>query len=225
MSLQAKLDAFKANFEANIAPPGVAETFHRAIDELVASGAAMKALREGDRAPAFTLPDPEGAMVSSETLLARGPLVASFYRGVWCPYCNIELEALEAARAEIEERGATLIAISQQTSANSRKAQRQHNLTFPVLSDHGGKIAEAFGVRWTLPEYLRELQRKFGIDLAVVNGEESWTLPMPARYVIAPDGMIAYAEVNPDYTRRPEPLDLLPVLDALRARQSEKMSG
>jgi peroxiredoxin len=225
MSLQDKLDAFKANFEANVAPPGVAETFHRAIDELVASGAAAKALKVGDRAPAFTLPDPDGVMVSSDALLARGPLVVSFYRGVWCPYCNLELEALEGARAEIEAHGATLIAISQQTAANSRKAQRQHNLAFPVLGDHGGKIAEAFGLRWSLPEYLRELQRKFGIDLAVVNGEDSWTLPMPARYAIAPDRTIVYAEVNPDYTRRPEPSDVFAALDALKAKQPARAAG
>jgi peroxiredoxin len=225
MSLQEKLDAFKANFEANLAPPGVAAAFRRAIDELVASGAAGKALKAGSRAPSFALPDPDGGIVSSDALLARAPLVVTFYRGVWCPFCNLDLEALEAARPEMTARGAALVAVSPQTPANSRKAQRQHDLRFPVLSDAGGSVADAFGVRWILPEYLREVFRKLGVDLAEVNGEESWTLPMPARYVIGRDRTIVYAEVNPDYTRRPEPSDVLPALDALKAREPAKAAG
>jgi len=225
VSLQEKLDAFKANFETNIAPPGVAEVFHRAIDELTASGAAEKALKVGARAPSFALPDADGGTVSSDELLGRGPLVVTFYRGVWCPYCNLDLQALEEARPEIAARGASLVAISPQTPANSRKAQRQHNLGFPVLSDASGSVAAAFGLRWTLPEYLRETSRKLGVDLAQFNGDDSWTLPMPARYVIGPDRTIVYAEVNPDYTRRPEPSDVFPALEALKARQPTEAAG
>jgi peroxiredoxin len=200
----------------------VAEAFHRAIDELIASGAEGKALKAGDRAPPFTLPDTEGKIISSDELLRRGPLVLTFYRGVWCPYCNFDLEALEGVRAEIEARGASLVAISPQTPANSRKAQAKHSLRFPVLSDNGGEVGAQFGVRWTFPDYLREVHRKLGVDLTQFNGDESWTLPMPARYVIAPDRTIAYAEVNPDYTRRPEPSEVFPVLNALRAKATAK---
>ncbi len=216
LPLQGKLDAFKYEFDNNIAPPAAVEAMHRATDELIASGAQNRALKAGDVAPQFTLPDPDGNPVSSKTLLARGPLVATFYRGAWCPFCNFDLSALEQARAEIEARGATLVAISQQTAPNSRKSQRQNGLGFPILGDHGGEVAAQFGVRWTLPEYLREVQKALGADLTVFNGEDSWTLPMPARYVIAQDGVIAYAEVNADYTRRPEPSAVFPVLEQLR---------
>jgi peroxiredoxin len=219
LPLQGKLDAFKFEFDTRLAPPAAVEALHRSTDELIASGAQNRGLKAGDVAPAFTLPDADGNPVSSKALLAKGPLVLTFYRGVWCPYCNFDLSALEAARSEIESRGANLVAISQQTAPNSRKSQRQNGLGFPILGDHGGEVAAQFGVRWTLPDYLRAVQKALGADLTQFNGEDSWTLPMPARYVIAQDGAIAYAEVNADYTRRPEPSAIFPVLEQLGRRQ------
>ncbi|MDE2238797.1 MAG: AhpC/TSA family protein [Rhodospirillales bacterium] len=216
MTLQSRLDAFKADFEAGKPPynvsPSVIETMHRATAELIASGAAGNALAAGGKAPAFTLKDPEGKPVSSASLLADGPLVLSFYRGVWCPYCNMELQALEAALPEFQALGASLIAISPQSAVNSRKSQRQNKLSFPILSDERNDVAAAFGLRFKLPDYLIELYKSLKNDLPAFNGDESWTLPMPARYVIGQDGIILYAEVNPDYTYRPEPADMLPAL-------------
>ena len=216
MSLQAQLDAFKADFEAGkppySVPRSVIETMHRATKALIASGLAQRALKAGDVAPSFTLSDPEGAPVSSADLLAKGPLVVSFYRGVWCPYCNMELQALQAALPEFRKAGASLVAISPQTPVNSRKSVRSNALDFPILSDPRNEVAAAFGLRFELPDYLIELYKGLKNDLPNVNGDGSWTLPMPARYVIGQDGVIRYAEVNPDYTRRPEPEDMLPVL-------------
>jgi len=216
MTLQAKLDALKTEFETEMAPPEVVAVMHRVTDELIASGQAGRALQAGDSAPAFTLPDPDGKLVSSQGLLARGPLVLTFYRGAWCPFCNLDLQALEAARPEIEARGAFLVAVSQQTAANSRKSQRSNNLGFPIVGDKSGELAAKFGIRWHLPEDLQAIHKQLGADLVAFNGEDSWTLPMPARYVIGQDGVIAYAEINPDYTRRPEPSDVFPVLDQLK---------
>ena len=219
MSLQGKLDAFRSEFDNNLAPSAAVEVLHRSTNDLIASGAQDRALKIGDIAPEFSLPDADGHLVSSKALLEYGPLVVTFYRGVWCPYCNLDLSALESARAEIEARGATLVAISQQTAPNSRKSQRQNGLGFPILGDHGGELASQFGLRWTLPADLREVQKALGADLTQFNGEESWTLPMPARYVVAQDGTIAYAEVNADYTRRPEPSAIFPVLEQLQNHQ------
>jgi peroxiredoxin len=221
MSLQAKLDAFKADFEAGkppySVPSSVIETMHRATAELIASGAADGALKVGDKAPDFALNDPDGALVSSADLLARGPLVVSFYRGVWCPYCNMDLQALEAVLPEIERRGARLVEISPQTRVNSRKSVRQNALSFPILSDPYNDVAAAFGLRFALPDYLVDLYKSLRNDLVTFNGDPSWTLPMPARYVIAPDRTILYAEVNPDYTIRPEPEDMLPAIERAMA--------
>jgi peroxiredoxin len=216
MSLQAKLDAFKADFEAgkppyNV-PRSVIETMHRATAELIASGAARRAKKAGEIAPSFSLQDPEGNVVNSDQLLKRGPLVVSFYRGVWCPYCNMELQALEAVKSEFDKYGASLVAISPQTAPNSRKSVRQNKLSFPILSDVKGKVGAAFGLRFNLQDYLIELYKGLKNDLPTFNDDPSWTLPMPARFVIGQDGTILYSEVNPDYTRRPEPEDMIPVL-------------
>lgn len=218
LPLQDKLDALSTAFDAAV-PAAVSGALHRGTEELIASGAQNLALKAGDIAPEFVLPDADGNSISSKTLLAKGPLVLTFYRGAWCPFCNFDLSALEAARTDLEARGASLVAISLQTAPNSRKTQRQNGLGFPILGDHGGKVAAQFGVRWTLPDYLREVHKGLGADLTQFNGEDSWTLPMPARYVIAQDGVIAYAEVNADYTRRPEPSAVFPALEQLRRRQ------
>jgi peroxiredoxin len=216
MSLQDRLDAFKADFEGKKAPPEAVAMFHKATAELIASGQAERALKAGDRAPAFTLPDAEGIAVSSTDLLAGGSLALTFYRGVWCPYCNLDLQAIEAAANEIRSFGASLVAISPQTPANSRRSQRENQLSFPILSDHAGSVANTFGLRFRLPDYLITIYKQFGIDLSVHNSDPSWTLPIPSRYIIGRDGTIAYAEVNPDYTRRPDPDELLPVLRRLK---------
>ncbi|HEY4124879.1 MAG TPA: peroxiredoxin-like family protein, partial [Rhizomicrobium sp.] len=188
---------------------------HRGTAELIASGQAQHAKKAGDKIAAFTLNDPDGNAVSSDSLLAKGPLVISFYRGVWCPYCNLELQALQAALPEIQKRGASLVAISPQTAPNSRKSQRDNNLGFPILGDEKSKVAASFGLRFSLPDYLVDLYKSFKNDLPAFNDDPAWVLPMPARFVIGQDGTIAYAEVNPDYTQRPDPSELLPVLDRL----------
>ena len=225
MRLQDRLDAMREDFENGRFPlvptPGQLETMQRSTQYLVESGQAEKALKAGDTAPGFTLEDADGNSVSSQALLARGPLIATFYRGVWCPYCNYDLQALEEIRPDIEARGARLVAISPQTPANSRKSQRDNKLGFPILSDAGTAVAAAFGLRFALPDDLIEVYRQFGNDLPKVNNDPAWVLPMPARYVIGTDGVIAYAEVNPDYTRRPDPSDLLPVLDHLRVSSKD----
>jgi peroxiredoxin len=214
--LQDKLDAAKAAPPHPKFRPEFGLIAARTISALVASGQAARALKVGDRAPAFDLPDQDAVVLSSADLLKKGALVLSFYRGVWCPFCNIELTALQETIGDIQARGASLVAISQQTPANNRKSRRDNSLDFPILSDKGGQVGSAFGIRWVVPEEMREVHRQLGGPIPNFNGEESWTLPMPARYVIGQDGIIAYAEVSPDYTKRPEPGDLFPILDRLR---------
>jgi uncharacterized peroxidase-related enzyme len=216
MTLKAKLDAFKADFEAgkppyNV-PYSVIETMHRATAELRASGLADNALKVGDKASHFTLTDQDGNAVSSAALLKQGPLVVSFYRGVWCPYCNLDLQALEAELPQLKALGASLVAISPQVASNSRKSVRQNGLSFPVLNDSHNDVAAAFGIRYQMPGYLIELYKSLKNDLTAFNGDDSWTLPLPGRFVIDTDGTVIYAEVDPDYTNRPETELLLPSL-------------
>jgi peroxiredoxin len=224
MALQDRLDAFKADFVSGKLPFKPSQqrldTMRRATDQLIDSGQAQRAKKAGDTAPEFTLLDPGGKQVASRQLLARGPLVVSFYRGVWCPYCNLELQALQEALPEITARGASLVAISPQTAPNSRKSQRDNKLGFPILSDVRSEVANAFGIRFALPPDLIDVYAGFGNDLTKINDDPAWVLPMPARYVIGTDGIIAYSEVNPDYTQRPDPGELLPVLDRLKASKA-----
>jgi peroxiredoxin len=216
MLLQAKLDAFKADFKTGkapyFAPPEIHPIMERATAELIASGQARRTLKAGDVVPEFTLDDADGNPVSSVNLLNQGPLVISFYRGVWCPYCNLELQALEEALPTFKAEGASLIAISPQNSINNRKSVRINDLSFPILSDTRNEVAAAFGIRFELPDYLIALYKMLKNDLPAFNGDSSWSLPMPARYVIGRNGIIQYSEINPDYTHRPEPTDMLPVL-------------
>lgn len=214
MPLQERLDAIKAEFEAK-APPAALAIMRNATDMLHASGQAERAMGAGASAPNFVLKDADGAGVTLEELLQKGPLVLTFYRGIWCPYCNADLKALEEARPRLEALGASLAAVSPQTGANSRKTRRDLGLGFPILTDVGGEVASLFGLRWTLPEDLKTLYQQFHVDLPGFNGDQSWTLPMPARYVIGTDGIIRYSEVNPDYTHRPDPSVLFPVLGNL----------
>lgn len=220
MTLQDKLDAFKAAFEAGQLPLKLAAQDHvlmrEAIQAQIASGIAERALSVGDVAPGFTLPDSENRPCASAALLANGPLVVSFYRGIWCPYCTLDLQALQAALPAIEQRGAQLLAVSPQSAMHNRQAARDHDLTFPLLSDAGNRLAAQFGLRYRLPEALITLyQQRLGLDLAQFNQNDDWTLPLPARFVIARDGRIAYAEAHADYTRRPAPQALLSVLERL----------
>jgi peroxiredoxin len=216
MQLQDRLDGLTNELIASgKIPDHVVAGLMESIREQVESGQADRALKAGETAPSFVLKDADGETVDSKALIAKGPLVLSFYRGVWCGYCNLELKALEKARGEIEARGASLVAISMQTAANSRKSARENGLSFPILIDAGGKLSEAVGLRHKLSPKMIGFYKDLGNDLEVFNGDDSWMLPMPGRYVIGQDGVVAYAEINPDFTKRPDPSELYPVLEQL----------
>jgi peroxiredoxin len=220
MKLQDRLDQFTASLIASGAiPEAVVTELMGGIEEQIASGAAHRALKAGEAAPSFALKDANYTRYSSADLLRRGPLVVTFYRGVWCPYCNMELAAIEAVRPAIEARGASIVAVSMQNSANSHKSTRENGLRFPLLVDTGGIVASQFGLRYDVSPRVLALYKQLGNDLSLINGENSGTLPMPGLYLIGQDGVVAYAEVNPNYTKRPDPSDLLPVLDLMQRRR------
>lgn len=216
MSLQQELDALTARIAANKnLPRQVVAQSMAAVKEQCASAKPEYALKAGDAVPSFELNDHTGATVSLSLLLARGPLVISFYRGTCCSYCNTDLRELEAARADIESRGASIVAISMQNAAYSSKTVAENRLCFPSLIDAEGRVAAAFRLRYSASSQMIERHKKLGKDLELIDGEAGWSLLMPARYVIARDGIVAYAEVNPDHTHRSETGDLLPILDQL----------
>jgi peroxiredoxin len=184
----------------------------RAITEFRQEQLAQKALRVGDIAPEFTLPDVNGRPVSSAELLAKGPLIVTFLRGRWCPFCCATVEAWQTMLAEVKHRGAQLIAIAPMTSKQADFMRDQHKLLFPILSDERNRVAAQFGVAYTVPKYQQDLFSTVFINLPFINGEDSWTLPLPSTFVIDQDGTIRYAWADEDYTLRAEPAEVLQVL-------------
>ena len=193
-------------------PAELQAVMDQATAELAASGMADGFLQVGDAAPDFVLPDALGNAVTLADLRAQGPVVLSFYRGAWCPYCNLELQLLQQALPDIRALGATLVAISPQTPDNSLTLAEKHGLAFPVLSDAGNTVARRFGLVFTVPAALRGVYDKLGIDIAAHNGDGSFELPVPGTYVVGRDGTIAFAYANVDYTRRVATAEILEAL-------------
>lgn len=215
MSLRDRLAQLSKIEEADT-PPATQAIMRRAVEELRASGACERVIKVGAHAPDFDLVDQNRQQVRLSDLRKQGPVILSFYRGVWCPFCNEDLKALQETHGAILNAGATLVAISPQTPPNSRKAVRMLELSFPVLSDIGGLVSQAYGLRYTFSAELRQVYEGFKLNLADFNGDDSWTLPMPARVVVNEAGIVTYAESSPDYERRPEPDEVLAHLAASR---------
>ena len=196
--------------------PALTAKMDKATDDLAASGVVDSSLQTGQAAPDFELPNVKGASVSLQKALASGPVVLSFYRGGWCPYCNLELRHLQDFLPQFEAAGATLIAVSPQTPDASLSTKEKDELEFEVLSDVGNKVARDYGLVFTLPENLHAMYgNPDGINLAKENGDASFELPVPATYLIDKSGTIKYAFAHADYTKRAEPEDVLEALKKL----------
>lgn len=205
--------------------PEIAAAMERHIDELRSSGRVARALKAGDAAPPFVLKDQYGEPISSVTLLARGPLVVSFFRGTWCPYCNEEIRALNEAYDRIRALGADLVAITPQSMEKARPVLTRDAIAFPVLVDPDVRVGETFRLSYGFPTYLADIYAKaFGNDLTLVNAVATWRLPISGRYVIATNGRIVDAQVDADYRYRPDPELTLAVLERLAAARKQPYS-
>jgi peroxiredoxin len=208
-----QLEEFRTAWAARVGD-GIAGIVRDDITDLRSSGILDRAARAGDRFPDVALPDARGRAASVAALAADGPVVATFYRGGWCPYCNIELRAYQQRLDAFRELGARLVAISPERPDEGAETALKNGLGFPVLSDAGGRLADALGIRFRLSPRIEALYRRFGHDLPAVNGDGEWALPMPATFVVARGGRIRAAFVDPDYRVRTDPEDALAVLRA-----------
>ena len=198
-------------------PDEDAQIVGASFDKLHASHVGEGAISVGEIAANFTLPGTTGEAVTLHNKLNEGPVILSFYRGGWCPFCNLELQALQALLPGIKALGASLIGISPETPDNSMTTVEKHGLEFEVLSDIGNKTARDYGLIFTVYEEMRPLYLKWGLDVPASNGDNSWELPVPATYVIDTNSVVRAAHVDKDYTKRMEPEEILTALRKLKA--------
>ncbi len=208
MTLATELEQFKQGFLEKV-PAEALEIMSADMERLATSGILKNSLKVGDKIPAIQLTDAQGELVSIQDKLTEGPVVLSFYRGAWCPYCNLQLNALQKSLPAIQEAGGSLVAISPQLPEHSATTAKTNELTFDVLSDVGNKTAREFGLVFQLGEAVRPLYQSFGIDIPKHNGDDAYELPVSATYVVNSDGVIVYAFVDLDYTQRAEPSEII----------------
>lgn len=193
--------------------PGEAQIImKKAIDDLVATQMIQDAFKTGDSIPEITLKNALGNDVNIQDILKEHKVIITFYRGNWCPYCNIQLRALQQAVPEFEAKGAKLVVISPETPDNSLTTKEKHELTFEVLSDIDMNVARSLNLVYKLPSELQELYKKFGIDLDASQGNENQELPIAATYIVEQDGTISYHFLEEDYKLRADPKDILEAL-------------
>ena len=215
MTLLQEIENFQKEMIPQI-PENVMDIILKASAELIAQNLEARALKKGEILPSFELTDALGEKRSSDQLLKSGHMVISFYRGGWCPYCHLELRALQKVLPEIKANNATLLAISPELPNNSLTTQEQYELEFPVLSDLDNLVAKKFGLVFELDNKLVPLfKENFNLDLVAINGTEKVELPIPATYVVDGEGVIQFAFVQSDDTQRAEPERILEVLRAV----------
>jgi len=213
--LNAQCGAVRDAFIAGL-PDDQQNTLMAAGQRLAESDVAANAISVNDIAPEFTLTDAHGhAFQLSESLL-HGPIVLSFYRGGWCPFCDLELKALAEREPEIRNLGARLVAVSPALHEKNKAAQSELNLPFPLLFDEGNRVARVYGLVMQVDEAMRPLYLQWGFDIPTLNGDETWELPLPGTFIIDTSGTVRAAFVNKDYTQRMEPSDIIRALEALQ---------
>lgn len=211
--LQRDLEIAATHME-KVLPKEVLDAFEKSIQDLRTSDSG-RGLIAGVKAPDFTLVDSTGQKITLSEELLKGPVVLIFYRGTWCPFCNLELKAYQRMNDDIKAIGGQLIAVSPQTPNYSASVQEKNELNFHVLSDLHNKTAEQYNLKFKLPEYVYPIYRSLDISLETFNGDHSWELPVPATYVIDKAGIIRFASAEADYKKRIEPSKVMHILQSL----------
>jgi len=213
-SMNARLGTFANAVRDTI--PAAAESVDRLIARLKQHGAGERAPQVGEPMPPFMLPDDGGQLVSLADLLAKGPAVVTFHRGHWCPYCRISINTLAQAQPRLSALGAQMVAIMPDRAEFSAEMKRESQAAFPILFDADNGYAMSLNLAVWIGDEMEALMRKFGNDLSAYHGNDAWTLPIPASFVINRDGRIAARFVDPDFRRRMTVEELLVALQAAR---------
>jgi peroxiredoxin len=223
-ALKDMIDVYNAAKQEKVAAE-ILETMAQATEDLRRSGIERRALKTGDTMPDFELPNQHGERRRLSDYLARSPVVLNVYRGGWCPYCNMEMKALHDVLPEIQAHGVQLVALTPETPDKAMSTAERHAIAIDILSDAGNRIAEEMGLVFELPQALRPVYEKIGIDLPAYNGDNSFKLPVPATYIVGQDRVIVYHFVNADYTQRLEPTEIVARLATLYGRDKQAARG
>ncbi|KAF0095454.1 MAG: alkyl hydroperoxide reductase [Puniceicoccaceae bacterium 5H] len=214
-SLQQQLDARTKAAEGQISPT-VKKTMAEALQALQDQNITQHALQVGDRVPSFSLPNAVGDEIALADLLEQGPVVVTFYRGGWCPYCNLQLAMLQQYLPALNKAGAQLVAISPESPDQALSVREKHELEFQVLSDDNNDVARWFGIVYQLPDDLVQQYQQWGIPLHHKrDAADAYELPLAATYVIDRQGIVRWAFLNADYTQRAEPRDIVAAVEKL----------
>jgi peroxiredoxin len=212
MSLKEQLAEYRVGWHQRV-PAERQAIMQRHVEQLRNGAVARTMLRVGDRAPAIVLENAKGESVDVGGLLKHGPVIVTFYRGGWCPYCNLQLKAFQEVLPDIGALGASLVAISPEKADDTLSTAEKNALTFEVLSDVGQKVGRAFGLVYEFTDELRSAYHGFGLDIPSRNGAPGeWALPVSATYVIDRHGIVIYAYTDVDYRDRADPRDVLKIL-------------
>ncbi len=217
MTMQTELDNFRAAWESRVGED-IARLIGGDIENLRNSGILDRTARAGDALPSNTpLLDQHGAAFDLDALVAQQPVIITYYRGGWCPYCNLELRAFQAALPAIKAAGAALVAVTFEQPDHSLNTAQKNDLDFTVVTDVNGALASALGIRFTLSDAVRPFYEKAGHALPERNATGDWALPMPATFVVERGGRIRAAFIEPDYRKRTDPRAALDALAPVAA--------
>lgn len=200
-NLKLQIEELNENLAQQL-PTEVLEVFSKSIQDLKAKNIEEKSISIGNLFPDFSLPNTNDETVQLKELLKNGKVIVAFFRGSWCPYCNLELNALQDNLKQIADREAALVVISPQTSDYNEELKGNHNLDFELLTDKNNALAKQLGISFGLQEYVVPTYNSLGIDLSEYNENENNELPVPAVFVIDINGSITYKFVDSNYMNR-----------------------
>ncbi|EEI90035.1 antioxidant, AhpC/TSA family [Sphingobacterium spiritivorum ATCC 33300] len=189
-------------------PASTVQAFEASVQDLKQRNIEAGVIRTGEKLPDFELPNVANNIISSKQLLSQGKLIIAFFRGIWCPYCNLQIRALNNQLNQVSDKKATLVAISPQSLSCNSNMATQHKLDFDVLTDKDNNYARKLGITFELQDFVKPYYKELGIDLAAFNANDTYELPIPAVFVVDTDHTVLYTFADTDYTNRIDP-DLL----------------
>lgn len=210
-NLLTEIQNYKSAMAGKI-PTEIREIMQKAGAEIAATGVGKNAPKPGDMAPDFTLPNAKGQQIKLSDLYKSGPVVLIFYRGGWCPFCNLELRAYQREIERFKKAGINIVAVSPEKPDHSLSTKEKNELVFEILSDVKNDVARLYGLLFDLPQALIPIYQSFGVDLLEHNSTKTWSLPVPGTFAIAQGGKIKLAMTDVDYTNRLEPMDCFAAL-------------